>query len=580
MIAAIYARKSTLQRGDEETKSVARQIADARAFAKRMRFPVVRDHHVYADDAVSGRDVRNLKERARLMADVEAGVIQIVIMADMSRFSRREGDEVVRELRQIARKAQVWFYESGSRYQADDSGAKIAAFANAVINNDYPRKIAIKTLAAQKMKAGLGYVMGGRTFGYRNVDVMTGQTDGSGRPIRSHVTREIDPEQANVVVLIYERYAAGRGYKANADELNRRGLPTPRPKPGRVRGWDASSVRAVLLQPLYRGIARSNRLRQHDDEGNPIFEINPETEHVIAVNESWRIVSPELAEAVNRRFAENKANGVGFGKKSSRGGLASPKHLLTGKLRCPVCGGTFTGAKVAQRPGSKAAAKYVYECAVHRRKGDSVCSNALRASVETVDTGALQMLTGELSAAFVDRVMRLSDGSDADSGRQRLEAERDGLTDAINRLLSLAEAGAGDVSELAAKLKTRTAEREALNRRIALLPAPTSRAELRAVLEKRVADWKARLLSEFRDETRFVLDQLLQSRSIVVFGIDFESEEVVGFFDDDNRGKEGIEPEDCFGLELSIDLTRARATVEMVAGARNQHYLQLWRPAA
>jgi hypothetical protein len=113
-----------------------------------------------------------------------------------------------------------------------------------------------------------------------------------------------------------------------------------------------------------------------------------------------------------------------------------------------------------------------------------------------------------------------------------------------------------------------------------LLPAPTSRAELRAVLEKRVADWKARLLSEFRDETRFVLDQLLQSRSIVVFGIDFESEEVVGFFDDDNRGKEGIEPEDCFGLELSIDLTRARATVEMVAGARNQHYLQLWRPAA
>ena len=378
------------------------------------------------------------------MADVDAGLIQIVIMADMSRFSRREGDEVVRELRQIAKKAQdIWFYENGQRYQADDSGAKIAAFANAVINNDYPRKIAVKTLAAQKMKAGLGYVMGGRTFGYKNVDVMTGQTDGSGRPIRSHVTREIDPEQGNVVMLIYERYAAGWGFKRIADDLNRRGLPTPRPKPGRVRGWDASSVRAVLLQPLYQGIARWNRLRQHDDEGNPIFEINPESEHVIAVNESWRIVSPELADAVDRRFAENRANGVGFGKNSSRGGLATPKHLLTGKLRCSVCGGTFTGSKVAQRPGSTATPKYVYECAVHRRKGDSVCSNTLRVPVEVIDTGVLRLLTGELSPAFVDRVLRLSDGGDADHGRQRIETEQDELTAAINRLLSLAEAGAG-----------------------------------------------------------------------------------------------------------------------------------------
>ena len=48
------------------------------------------------------------------------------------------------------KKAQVWFYESGSRYHADDSGAKIAASANAVINNDYRRKIAIKTLARKR----------------------------------------------------------------------------------------------------------------------------------------------------------------------------------------------------------------------------------------------------------------------------------------------------------------------------------------------------------------------------------------------------------------------------------------------
>jgi DNA invertase Pin-like site-specific DNA recombinase len=165
MIVAVYARKSTEQRGDEETRSIARQIADARAFAKRMNLPLIPDEWIYADDAVSGRDVRNLKARARLMADVGAGRIQSVVMADMSRFSRREGDEVLRDLRQIARKADVWFYESGSRFQAADSGSKIATFANAVINNDYARKIAIKTYDAMRMKAGLGYVMGAAPSG-------------------------------------------------------------------------------------------------------------------------------------------------------------------------------------------------------------------------------------------------------------------------------------------------------------------------------------------------------------------------------------------------------------------------------
>ena len=120
------------------------------------------------------------------------------------------------------------------------------------------------------MKAGLGSVMDGRTFGYRNVDVMTGHQDGSVRPIRSHVTREIDPEQAKVVREIAERYAGGQGFKKIADALNRKCARTPRPKLGRIAGWDVSSVRAVLLQPLYRGVARWNRLRQRDDEGNPI----------------------------------------------------------------------------------------------------------------------------------------------------------------------------------------------------------------------------------------------------------------------------------------------------------------------
>jgi site-specific DNA recombinase len=557
MKAAIYARKSTEQRGDEETRSIARQIADARAFAKRMNLPSIPNELIYADDAVSGRDVRNLKARARLMADVDAGQIQIVVMADMSRFSRREGDEVVRELRQIARKADVWFYESGSRFQAGDSGAKIATFANAVINNDYARKIATKTHAGMRMKAALGYVVGGRTFGYRNVDVMTGLTDGSGRPTRSHVTREIDAEQAKVVLEIAERYAGGQGFKKIADALNRKAAPTPRPKPQRVRGWDVSSVRSVLLQPLYRGVARWNRLRQHDDEGNPIFEINPENDHVTFENESWRIIPADIAEAIDLRFADNKAKGRGLGAHTTKG--AAPRYLLSGGLmKCPTCGGNFEASRA------------FYECAVHRRKGSAICANRLRLKITEMDEAVLRLLDGEvLTATFIDRIIRLADGN-PDDGRSRLESDRVKLQSSINALVAAIKIG-GDLAPLVAEMKVCTERLAALDRQIAALPAaPPDRVQLRVVLEQRVSDWKARLLSEHLDEARFIVEQLLRSTPITLWhGEAGDFATFVGVDPNDRRGKENLELADTLGFEARVHLA------SLVEGLEGGRYLSL-----
>jgi len=88
-------------------------------------------------------------------------------MADMSRFSRREGHEVVAELKQIARKAAVYFYETGQRYIFGDIGTNIANYAVAESNTDYRRKVRTKTIAAMKDKAKKGHVLGPPCFGFR-----------------------------------------------------------------------------------------------------------------------------------------------------------------------------------------------------------------------------------------------------------------------------------------------------------------------------------------------------------------------------------------------------------------------------
>ena len=185
MTVAVYARKSTEQRGDDNAKSVVRQIADARAFAELRGLPPIDDLHIYADDAVSGADVKNLRARARLIADVEAGAVNVVIMADLSRYSRRDPAEVVLELKRLERRAKIYFYETGEQYRSGDFGDAVSNFVRAGSNNDYRQKIRTKTIAAMKHKAALGHVVTRPCFGYRNVPVFNGK-DVHGQPIRSH----------------------------------------------------------------------------------------------------------------------------------------------------------------------------------------------------------------------------------------------------------------------------------------------------------------------------------------------------------------------------------------------------------
>ncbi len=66
MVAAVYARKSTSQAGrDDQDKSVARQIDNARAFAAGKGWTV--DAHVYSDHAVSGAEIGKLRAKQRML---------------------------------------------------------------------------------------------------------------------------------------------------------------------------------------------------------------------------------------------------------------------------------------------------------------------------------------------------------------------------------------------------------------------------------------------------------------------------------------------------------------------------------
>ena len=340
MIAATYARKSTSQAGrDDDDKSVARQIDNARAFATTKGW-TVNDAHVYFDDAVSGAETNKLHAKQTLLDLIRSGnaPFQVLVIQSNDRLSRRDGDEAFAEMKMIARAGiSIWFYDDGTRFEYGTLATNTLGFMRAEFAAEFRRAIAVKTAEAMRRKAERGHVCGGRTFGYDNVRV------------NSHTERRINDVEAAVIRHIYDAYAGGTGLSTIAHTLNAEGTPCPRAQQGRVPGWCPSSVREILKRPLYRGEVIYGKRRKRDLEGQVRPTRRPESEWLRVETAELRIVSPELGHAVTARLEGQRTRALRLhdGRLMGRPPGEGSPYLLTGLLVCAVCGG---GMEVLRRP--------------------------------------------------------------------------------------------------------------------------------------------------------------------------------------------------------------------------------------
>ena len=369
MYAAIYARKSTDQNGvADEAKSVTRQIAHARAYAKTKGWSVS-DAHVYVDDGVSGAEFAKRPGFLRVMNSLKPKPpFDVLIMSEESRLGR-ESIETAYALKQLVQAGvRVFFYLEDRERTLDSPTDKIMLSLTAFADELEREKARQRTYDAMVRKAKAGHVTGGAVFGYRNRD-MSG-LDGR----RSHVKREIDDTQAAVVRRIFELCAKGYGKVAIAKRLNAEAAPAPRAQQGRPNAWAPSSVRAVLYRELYRGEIVWNRTKKRDSWGVKCQRSRPESEWLRVPAPELRIVDEELWNAAHTRLAATRQTylrtqgGRLWGRPPS--GLAG-KYLLTGLARCGVCGG---GLEVRSRSHGRRRT-FFYSCSSFYRRGPEVCPN-------------------------------------------------------------------------------------------------------------------------------------------------------------------------------------------------------------
>jgi hypothetical protein len=237
------------------------------------------------------------------------------------------------------------------------------------------------------------FATGGRIFGYTTVQE-------ENPPDIDHPRRVPipHPTEALIVRRIFQEYAAGKGYRDIASALNAEGISAPHdggPKGRRGNktafGWGHTTIRAMLLNESYIGRWIWNQRRWVRVPGSKSRRAlaRPESEHVVTHQPDLQIISDDLWTHVRRRFG---ASNPGRGRVPGTGKFGAT--LLTGLLRCGVCGGACVVVSRLQKRGACYAS---FGCTVNRSRGATVCPNNRTISERKLNRGVIEALKKKLT---------------------------------------------------------------------------------------------------------------------------------------------------------------------------------------
>ncbi len=385
---AIYTRFST---GLQRASSTQDQIRECRDAAAKKGWKI-EERFIRSDEAVSGRRRvgRHGFEELIALAQTRDCPFDGILIDDTSRFGRNLSQTL--PLSDLLEEAGVFLHFANRGLDSRDPNFRQLFIACGQQDEAFSRSLGEKVRRGQRGRVLNGYVPNGRVFGYKNVPIEHPTRKGLyGRPEVEAVKLEIKPEEAEVVVRIFELYQGGLGHHAIASLLNRERVPSPlRESSDFRRCWNTPLVAKILKNQKYRGVHVWNRTKTTYSATTQckVQRKRPAADWDRVQVPSWRIVSEELwgsVQQVNQKRQGHAARVKGGLNRSPR----SRGYLFSGLLRCGECGG-----KMNIVIGT--ADKVRYGCARHRFEG--TCDNALTIKQQVVESTLMKALAKNLAS--------------------------------------------------------------------------------------------------------------------------------------------------------------------------------------
>ncbi len=427
----------------QNPRSADDQIREGMAYAERNGWIIAGTDK---DEAKTGRTTVGRTGFFNAMAAAEAGLCDIILVEDISRFARDAADALM-----AARKLK-------------ENNVSICTIGGGVLDG---MMLGIRAQMAQEQSEETGRrvkrghrsaAMRGRAMGSLAYGYLPHETEnGHG------LNRVVDEAKRPVVVRIFKDLAAGVSSLAIARALNAEGVPAPdggKWRPKTITG-DPNRLNGIVRNPIYAGklVYGKSKSTYVSSEGVREVSTGLQVDQIITDAPELRMIDDELWMEVQEIMDERGRKLLNEKGEPVPNRVRGPKHPLSGLIKCGCCGSTYAVA------GDRLACD-------GRRLG--ICENSRRVGRQEVQAAVFEgikqrLLLPDLMNQYVDEYRREFEEASAQQVDRTatMDARRREVDRQIENLLSLARMGSSDTPGAAllhADLEKLAAEKKRLER--------------------------------------------------------------------------------------------------------------------
>ena len=459
--AAAYLRRST----DRQEQSLGDQRREICRWAEQNDYDVITE---YIDDARSGTSAETRPAFQKMIADAQdGGGFKAVIVWNSDRFSRGDVTET-EHYRYLLRRAGVTVLSVTEDYlDREGIDGDVLRTVKQFQNRQFSISLSRNTLRGQ-ISSVLAESDPGRPtpFGYDRVvtgpdgtmlyrvrfcpgcvrevfgkdgELQATYTKGQslrkpGKECRARLVLSTD-DRVQTVKDIYTMCLDGMGFKAIAEALNKRGIPSAK---GKL--WSFTTIKALLENPTYKGDLVWNRRTEarfykvkdgRADKMRSRADSKKVTHHP---EEDWIVIKDAVPAIVDRKSWQRAQQMVKKRRRCKGGaGRSRNRWLLSGLLRCGDCGNPYWGERKGKGKayGKKRVFNNYYSCSGRRKHGAVICSPKTHIKADAIEGWVLEKLKGlvfgdsEGVEEAVERFLQAVAGDDdvGSSNAERIERD-------------------------------------------------------------------------------------------------------------------------------------------------------------
>ena len=360
---------------------------------------------IYADEAITGTQVKKREDFQRLINDCMNGDVDMVITKSISRFARNTLD-TLKYVRMLKDKGVAVFFEEENINTLTMDGELLLVILSSVAQQEV-ENISANVKKGLKMKMQRGELVGFQGclgYDYNPEDK----------------TLTVNEEEAAVVRYIFQRYTEGAGGSVIAKELENLGYKTKRGSPK----WADSTVIGIIKNEKYKGdILLGKTFTVDPISKRRLYNFGEEDQFYIREHHE-PIISEEVFEAaqeiLRRRAKPRSLNVDGKREKFSR------KYAFSCMIECGFCGGTLTRRSWHS---SSQYNKAIWQCVVSTKKGKKFCLESKGVDERTIERAFVESyrLLCQNNKDVLDEFMKRTEEalSESNAGKRLAKAKKD-----------------------------------------------------------------------------------------------------------------------------------------------------------